>query len=390
MKARKKNILLIPSWYPGKADPVKGLFIKKHAIEIARLNHVEVIYFEFIKDKGIENNTIVQNESSDIDLTETIFPVVLSTNPFRMVLSFIKMNWIVWRYIRKSEFHFDIIHLHVIYPTGVFLFPVIWLNSLPMVITEHWSGYFHQDGRYFSLSSVFRKMIKRIFSKSNAVTVVSEPLGKRIADEFGIGEKIHLISNVISLPNELLTQNRNVGPVTALTVCTFDDHAKNITGMIKAVKEIVQLRPDFRLVIAGDGPDKQKILEEIARNQISSKNIILTGYINEDEIVKWRNKADFYLLNSFFETFSIGTAEALLSGLPVISTRCQGPETYITEKEGILIEPGNQEKLVDALLKMIDSCRNYNPSEIRNAVRNRLRLDDISESFDKLYDSIMN
>ncbi len=48
------------------------------------------------------------------------------------------------------------------------------------------------------------------------------------------------------------------------------------------------------------------------------------------------------ITNSNYETFSVATAEALVCGVPVIATRCGGPEDFVTEDCGILIEPRNR------------------------------------------------
>ena len=64
----------------------------------------------------------------------------------------------------------------------------------------------------------------------------------------------------------------------------------------------------------------------------------------------WR--ANCFVLPSYAENFGVVLIEALATGLPVISTRCGGPEDIISGSVGILLEPGDERGLADALLAM--------------------------------------
>ena len=54
-----------------------------------------------------------------------------------------------------------------------------------------------------------------------------------------------------------------------------------------------------------------------------------------------------------FSTFSIICAEALLCGIPVISTKCGGPESFLNDHTGIMIDIGNKDQLTEAMLTII-------------------------------------
>ncbi|TAL42608.1 MAG: glycosyltransferase, partial [Chitinophagaceae bacterium] len=61
--------------------------------------------------------------------------------------------------------------------------------------------------------------------------------------------------------------------------------------------------------------------------------------------------------------------EALCCGLPVIATRVGGIPEIINQQNGLLIEPGNETQLIQAIEKMMDHYSNYNRKTIsENAV----------------------
>ena len=65
--------------------------------------------------------------------------------------------------------------------------------------------------------------------------------------------------------------------------------------------------------------------------------------------------ANCFVLPSHAENFGVVLIEALATGLPVISTRCGGPEDIITDGVGILLRPGDERGLAGALSAMRDS-----------------------------------
>jgi hypothetical protein len=70
----------------------------------------------------------------------------------------------------------DIIHLHVIWPAAVALLPMLEKMNLPLIISEHWSGYLPEDGNYKGI--IQKNISKRIAEEASHITVVSQ----RMAD----------------------------------------------------------------------------------------------------------------------------------------------------------------------------------------------------------------
>lgn len=69
------------------------------------------------------------------------------------------------------------------------------------------------------------------------------------------------------------------------------------------------------------------------------------------------------------ETFGVSYLEALSCGVPVIATRCGGPECFVNEHNGIMVEPDNVDDLAKAMQTMYYNISYYNRAEIARKIR---------------------
>ena len=118
---------------------------------------------------------------------------------------------------------------------------------------------------------------------------------------------------------------------------------KGFDFLIKACVEIKNLE----LLIAGDGDEFANL------KKISDKynNIKLLGWVNNKN--KFFNSIDVFCSSSIMEPFGLVIIEAMSRGIPVISTKCNGPLDIIeNNKNGLLIEIENKLELKDAIIKL--------------------------------------
>jgi glycosyltransferase involved in cell wall biosynthesis len=71
------------------------------------------------------------------------------------------------------------------------------------------------------------------------------------------------------------------------------------------------------------------------------------------------------VLSSEVETFGVALVEAMTAGLPVIATRCGGPESIVSPDTGMLVKRNDSFKLAKAMQKMVDRYSTYDPNKIR-------------------------
>lgn len=151
---------------------------------------------------------------------------------------------------------------------------------------------------------------------------------------------------------------------------------KGFDRLLEIWKESVKDHPDWKLVIIGDGDEKQKLLDLADRLGIRD-SVVFTGALNHDEVMERMQKSSVYAMTSHSEGFPFVLIEAMACGLPPVAFDVRvGPRAIIQDGlSGRLIEDGETASYVKALNEWMD--RDDLRTELsKNAV---LRAKDFSE-----------
>lgn len=139
------------------------------------------------------------------------------------------------------------------------------------------------------------------------------------------------------------------GPSVFINVGTQNEN-KNQAMLLDAFKTVSCSHPDSRLILVGDGPVHETLLAAAK----GDSRIVLPGSVTN--VAKWLSRANVYVQCSFREAMPMAVIEAIASGLPVITTNVGGVGDVVrNEREGLLIEPGSKDALVDAMERFCDA-----------------------------------
>lgn len=136
--------------------------------------------------------------------------------------------------------------------------------------------------------------------------------------------------------------------------------------LIDAFHLLRQQYPAIKLVIAGEGPEREIIVQQIERMGLRD-SVRLTGNLyNPYPLIR---ALDLFVLPSFHEGQGIVLLEALTLGVPVISTNIPGPSNILGKGEGLLVE-NSVEGLLQGMLHWLQ-VRPPTPKWDANAYRQR-------------------
>lgn len=165
------------------------------------------------------------------------------------------------------------------------------------------------------------------------------------------------LNNKVVIPNSIPEYSGTPATLESTSAIAVGRYTwqKGFDLLIKAWSLVAQKHPDWKLNIYGSGDKKiyQNMVEEMGlKRQITCHDA--TPNIYE----KYMNSA-FLVFSSRFEGFGLVLAEAMSTGLPVISFACPcGPSDIISNgTDGYLIEKGNIKELANAICKLINDTK---------------------------------
>jgi len=385
----KYNILALPKWYPNKHDPQLGIFLKKHILAVAQKHNVHVLYV--VGDKNLNTNFEFVNSTNGSFYETVVYfsyaeckipPMKLAVNSIMYLLAFFLGYF---RYVKKN-IKPDFIHVHIFGRTSLIAYFFKVFRGLPYIVSEQ-SSLFITD-KFSKRSFLYRMLIRLSARKANLITSVSEILKTRMIN-YGLKNNYFVIPNVVEVSNNIIETSKN-DKIIVLTVADLYDSVKNISDVIKAVKNAVEMGYEFEYHIIGGGYDVVFLMDMAEDYQLLNKYVFFHGRQPNTFVLDFMQKIDFLITNSNYETFSVVTAEALANGKPVISTKCGGPESFVDSKTGILIEVDNLQQLKDALITMLKTYQNYDSQEIIHSVKDKFSYQSIENQFNKVYLSLFS
>ena len=242
----------------------------------------------------------------------------------------------------------DIIHFNIDFNHNYFL--LYFLLKIPFVCTVH-DPIPHAD------NNTFREALKRrIFYRyiKNYIILNSEQRDEFIS-RYKLQKK-HVFISTLSIYDYILPDttlpvlNRLHLPGDSIQILFFGriNKYKGVKYLLSAFRSIISKFPDTQLVIAGKG--------DLDVNNIESyKNVsFINRYIKSDELSRLISESDFVVCPYTDATQSGVIMTAFAFCKPVIATNVGGLKNFVIDGvTGLLIEPGNTEKLGEAIGRFI-------------------------------------
>jgi glycosyltransferase involved in cell wall biosynthesis len=197
----------------------------------------------------------------------------------------------------------------------------------------------------------------------NARAVVGNSAGLcSLARDFMPGLEVPEIPNGVDTARFFPT-HRNGGRCELLFVGRLAAQ-KGVDVLLRAVAGI---SGDWRLRIAGDGPEREKLTALVAELSLHER-VEFLGWTQREALPALYQSADIFVFPSYDEGMPNVVLEALASGLPIVATRIAGNEQLVVHGEnGALVPTGNPQAFADSLRPLISS------SEIRREMGKKSR-----------------
>jgi|TARA_B110000263_G_scaffold40364_1_gene32077 glycosyltransferase involved in cell wall biosynthesis len=304
----------------------------------------------------------------------------------------VKAFFSIYKLLKNGNF--DIIHTHSS-KAGFIARLAAKLNKIPVIIhTVH--GFAFND-----FMNVYKKnffiYVEKILATWTDVLITVSNLNKNKIVDLNIAKEENIKNIYSGIDLSLFTDKRNsdfrkelnlgddkilIGSVGRLS------NQKDPITMINAFDIVSKKFPEAYLVLVGDGPLKDKIVDRIKKLKLKNR-VHLTG--NKSNPWDVYHSIDLFIMSSIYEGLGRSITEALSCGVPVVCTAVEGvPEIIKDSITGTLVPPREPIELADGIIRSLQNMKvaKRKAAEGRKFVQDNFDVNKMVEDIDALYQTL--
>lgn len=266
------------------------------------------------------------------------------------------------------------------------------LTGVPLIGTVHGKVYYPEKRRRIL---AFRFAV----SLCAKMIAVSDDLRQYLVDTLNFNpRKVMTLRNGIDLTRYTASSSRDESrrqfsiPPDALVAGTAGSlfKVKGLEYLLEAARELSNLYPNFQLIIAGEG-DQKEALEERAKELDLGNIVRFLGFCKD--IPNLLDAIDVYVCSSLSEGLSLSILEAMAVSRPVVATDVGGNrEIVVPDDSGFLVPPCDTSSLVGRIAELFDSSelRERFGRRGREIVEERFSLEKMVRNYEGLYEGLIS
>jgi len=283
----------------------------------------------------------------------------------------------------------DVVHGHYITHYG---YLAALTGKRPLVLTPWGSDVLVE----YDEGGLKKKQVAYALARGDLFTVDGENTAKKLMDlgidadkikriYFGVDTKrFHPSAKDKGMYDEL---KNSPDDMVVINVRGFADVYDPET-MLKAAALVLKKRKDVIFVMARESEDRKRYVA-MAKEMGVESQFRFIGNIPSADLPKFFASSDIYVTTSLSDSgLAASTAEAMASGLPVISTRVGDIDLWVEEgKVGFIIEKGDHQALAENILRLLESekMRLEMGSKARTAIENRQDREQEMMKMERIY-----
>lgn len=360
------HVLFIPSWYPAHPDDPFGSFFREQALAMQDAGcTVGIVAPRLVSlARPLESLRVAGKMHFEIDHGLPTYrkaslnwtPRLWKANARRIAAA----GWTLYRAYCERHGRPDIVHVHSTIMSGVVAKTILEREGVPFVVSEH-SSAFARDQVPPEGKDIVRAVAKRAsgtFAVSSAFCRILEDVLDRPPGSY------RPLPNMVDrtfLTERLPPKDRHRKQLLHISML---DENKDVQLIVRAFHEAFAGNHSVHLTIGGDGPQRAALIG-LARELGIYEQVRFPGRLTRDQVRSEMARASAFLLSSRYETFGIVLIEAMAMGLPLVATRCGGPEDIVTDRTGILVQKDDVLAYAESLRQIV-KCRNkYSAQKLR-------------------------
>ena len=373
------KILIVSHGIPSKEDPQWGCFELDQARALSSLGHHVTLAAIDGRSRLYWRKIGIKRTAFEDIKAYLLFLFPLNAVIFKSLRRKIRgrmMDSLISRIV-KEEGAPDIIYAHYLFSMDALGRAQKRFPGIPIVGIEHWS-----ELNKPTLSHSMMESGRNAYRVADRLLAVSPSLQDQIKKHFGKdSEVVYDMVEETFLQADLVSRPGTDAPFVFAS-CGSLIPRKGFDVLLKAFAKTED--KNSKLIILGDGPEKAN-LQELAETLGISARVDFRGMVSREGIAEVYAHSSAYALATRAETFGVSYIEAMAMGLPVIATRCGGPEHFVTDQCGYLLEVDDEDALVAAMNSIQKEYDRFDPAGIREYVRSRFSGEEIARQLEQIF-----
>ena len=325
------RVFIIPSWYPTPEKPNWCNWIKPH-IELSKSIVDEVIVLQV--DLEAQNNTdeIIELQNHHYYIASGISKSKYQRTIFtygKTLKDYYSKLESIFRFAVERHGNPDLIHAHVSMPAGYGTGLLGKKYNIPVIVTEHYSGFFSDNKFPWRLGSFYRQMRNNV----DGFYTVSPGFKDHIENRTGLrvdGVLANPINTDLFFPEKKLVKDNRLRFITTGKFGLI----KGTDILLKAFSTLPS-NIDWQLTIIGKQDLKSQDLWNALLAGLPEERIKLINPVPQDQLKEIYSQNDVYIVSSRIETANVSMLEAMACGCYVISSKIKAPETLLSSHVSI-------------------------------------------------------
>lgn len=371
--------LFVTRGYPTKKYKMQGIFELDQAKALVK-NNQKVVYIA-LDLRSIRNTRKWGYEKLNIDNVEIhCLNLPLGGLSQSMIVKigtfFLK---VLYKKIVKIHGLPKVVHAH--FPDYAYMASELKLKSdQVLVVTEHTSKI-----ESLKKEDYLYKIAKLAYDRADKVLAVSESLANIIENKFNV--KVSVVPNMVDSEIFNFNGTKINQDFTFVSTGNLILH-KRMEQVIKAFSTNFKNVDNVYLNIFGAGPEKANLEKLIIENNLDFK-VKLYGLTDRIDIANSLKVSNCFVLASKSETFGVAFIEAMASGLPVIATKCGGPQDFVNASNGVMVDVDNQFQLEKAMLYMYNNIDQFDSQTIASETIKRFSPNVVATQIIDIYNELL-
>ena len=225
----------------------------------------------------------------------------------------------------------QIVHSHAMFGSGFVALYCAWRQGLPLLLTYHtlFEDYVH----YFPYLPAWlvrwvNRHLTRWMCDRCSLVIAPTPAIRDVLRGYGVRHRIEVLPTGLSADVYVRTGARKgkygvLDGELLLSCAGRTGREKKMDLLIEALARVDSQVPPWKLVIAGDGPERKRLERQVRDSGLAGKVSIL-GYIPRSEVLDLMEASDLFVFPSVTETQGMVVIEAMGRGTPVLGADALG------------------------------------------------------------------